>query len=205
MLNLLQKWFSGRTFPVDVFKRPSVLMGVGAALSLLIVAIMWRSQATYVPLYGTHQKVSVDEVSGVLAGEHIDFRINPDNGQLLVDSRQLPRARMVLAGKNIQPLMAPGLELMDKDEVLGASQYIQNIRYQRGLEGELARSITTISGIEEARVHLGIRRKVVLCSLINPQQCLGGTEPQPGKDADPLTSPSDHPIGGRQCARFIRQ
>jgi len=157
VLNLLQKWFSGRTFPVDVFKRPSVLMGVGAALSLLIVAIMWRSQATYVPLYGTHQKVSVDEVSGVLAGEHIDFRINPDNGQLLVDSRQLPRARMVLAGKNIQPLMAPGLELMDKDEVLGASQYIQNIRYQRGLEGELARSITTISGIEEARVHLGIQ------------------------------------------------
>ena len=157
MLNSLQSWFSRRQFPIDTIKKPWVLATLGAVLSLLIVAVLWRGQSHYVPLYGVHQKVPADAVASALASEHIDFRINPDNGQILVADDLLARARMVLAGKNIQPVVAPGFELMDKDEILGASQYIQNIRYQRGLEGELARSIMSIEGVEEARVHLGIQ------------------------------------------------
>ena len=157
MLNSLQSWFARQQFSIDTVKKPWVLATLGAVFSLLIVAILGRGQSHYVPLYGTHQKVSADAVANALATEHIDFRVNPDNGQILVADDVLPRARMVLAGKNIQPMVAPGFELMDKDEILGASQYIQNIRYQRGLEGELARSIMSIQGVEDARVHLGIQ------------------------------------------------
>lgn len=157
MLNSLQSWFTRRQFPIETIKKPWVLASLGAVLSLLIVAVLWRGQSHYVPLYGAHQKVPADAVASALATEHIDFRVNPDNGQILVADDLLARARMVLAGKNIQPVISPGFELMDKDEILGASQYIQNIRYQRGLEGELARSIMSIQGVEEARVHLGIQ------------------------------------------------
>lgn len=157
MLNSLRSWFAQRAFSLEVLKKPWLLASAGGVLTLLIVGSLWRGQVHYVPLYGAHQHVSTEAVSSALASEHIDFRIDPDNGQVLVSDQLLPRARMVLASKNIQPLIAPGYELLDKDEVLGASQFIQNIRYQRGLEGELARSITSLQGVSEARVHLGIQ------------------------------------------------
>ncbi|MBT0725222.1 flagellar M-ring protein FliF [Rosenbergiella sp. S61] len=157
MLDSLNAWFAKRNFSIELLKKPWVLALAGGVLTLLIVTTLWRGQVDYVPLYGAHQRLPNDAVASALAAEQIDFRINPENGQVLVADNVLPRARMVLAGKNIQPIVAPGFELMDKDEVLGASQYIQNIRYQRGLEGELARSIMSLQGVEEARVHLGIQ------------------------------------------------
>ncbi|WP_241622462.1 flagellar basal-body MS-ring/collar protein FliF [Rosenbergiella australiborealis] len=157
MFDSLKSWLVKRQFSMELLKKPWVLALAGAVVTLIIVTTLWHGQANYVPLYGAHQRVSTDAVTSTLAAEQIDFRINPENGQVLVADKVLPRARMVLAGKNIQPIVAPGLELMDKDEVLGASQYIQNIRYQRGLEGELARSIMSLEGVDEARVHLGIQ------------------------------------------------
>lgn len=157
MFDSFSAWFARRNLTLELLKKPWVLATAGGVLTLIIVATLWRGQVDYVPLYGAHQRVPNDAVASALAAEQIDFRINPDNGQVLVADKLLARARMVLAAKNIQPIVAPGFELMDKDEVLGASQYIQNIRYQRGLEGELARSIMSLQGVEEARVHLGIQ------------------------------------------------
>lgn len=157
MFDSLKSWLIQRNLTVELLKKPWVLTLAGGLLTLLIVATLWRGQVDYVPLYGAHQHVSTEAVTSALASEKIAFRINPDNGQVLVADNLLPRARMALAAKNIQPIVAPGFELLDKDEVLGASQYIQNIRYQRGLEGELARSIMSLQGVEDARVHLGIQ------------------------------------------------
>ncbi|SEQ91765.1 flagellar M-ring protein FliF [Rosenbergiella nectarea] len=157
MFDSLSAWFTKRNGSLELLKKPWALATAGGIVTLIIVATLWRGQVDYVPLYGAHQHAPNDAVASALAAEQIDFRINPENGQVLVADKLLPRARMVLADKNIQPIVAPGFEIMDKDEVLGASQYIQNIRYQRGLEGELARSIMSLQGVEEARVHLGIQ------------------------------------------------
>lgn len=45
---------------------------------------------------------------------------------------------------------------MDKESMLGSSQFIQNVRYKRSLEGELAQSMMALSAVEYARVHLGM-------------------------------------------------
>jgi flagellar M-ring protein FliF len=51
-----------------------------------------------------------------------------------------------------------GLELMDKSDPLGVSQFVQDVRFRRGLEGELSQSILTIDAIASARVHLAIAK-----------------------------------------------
>jgi flagellar M-ring protein FliF len=51
-----------------------------------------------------------------------------------------------------------GLELMDKNDPLGVSQFVQDVRFRRGLEGELAQSILTLDAIASARVHLAIAK-----------------------------------------------
>ncbi len=132
---------------------------IGAAAVLLtgaIVASLWRSNQGYVALYGEKEHLPVAQVIEVLGGENIAYRVNPENGQILVPDSKLSRARMALAAKGIAAVLPEGYELMDKEEMLGSSQFVQNVRYKRSLEGELAKSIMGLDGVENARIHLGL-------------------------------------------------
>ena len=75
------------------------------------------------------------------------------NGTILVPSDQVTKLRMELASENL-PAAGVGYEIFDKSDAFGATAFTQNINRLRALEGELARSIQTISGIESARIHL---------------------------------------------------
>lgn len=65
--------------------------------------------------------------------------------------------------------MPSGYELMDKDEVLGSSQFVQNVRYKRSLEGELAQSIMSLDAVESARVHLALNEESSFVVSDEPQ------------------------------------
>jgi len=128
----------------------------GVVLAIAIVISLWNRNQGYVALYGASEQIPVSQVVEVLGAENIPYRINPDNGQILVGESRLAQARMALAAKGISAAMPDGYELMDKEEMLGSSQFIQNVRYKRSLEGELAKSIMALDPVEHARVHLGL-------------------------------------------------
>jgi flagellar M-ring protein FliF len=88
----------------------------------------------------------------------VPYRVHPDSGQVLVPASQLGKVRMLLAAKGVTAQLPAGLELMDKSDPLGVSQFVQDVRFRRGLEGELAQSILTLDAIAGARVHLAIAR-----------------------------------------------
>ncbi|HDL8060055.1 TPA: flagellar M-ring protein FliF, partial [Yersinia enterocolitica] len=117
----------------------SILMGAAAILVTgAIIFSLWRSSQGYTALFGSQEHIPVTQVVEVLDGEAIAYRINPDNGQILVAENQLGRARILLAAKGITATLPTGYELMDQETMLGSSQFIQNVRYKRSLEGELA-------------------------------------------------------------------
>lgn len=156
MLNKIKNRLPALPIPAGVMN-PKLLMIVGGVvLALAIVASLWRSNQGYVALYGAQESIPVSQVVEVLGAENIAYRINPDNGQVLVTENTLSRARMALAAKGISAATPDGYELMDKEEMLGSSQFIQNVRYKRSLEGELAKSIMALNPVEHARVHLGL-------------------------------------------------
>nr|WP_256995335.1 flagellar basal-body MS-ring/collar protein FliF [Citrobacter koseri] len=128
----------------------------GVVLAAAIILSLWNRNQGYVALYGSQEHLPVSQVVDVLGAENIAYRINPDNGQILVSESKLPQARMALAAKGISAATPDGYELMDKEEMLGSSQFIQNVRYKRSLEGELAKSIMALDPVENARVHLGL-------------------------------------------------
>jgi flagellar M-ring protein FliF len=65
---------------------------------------------------------------------------------------------MLLAAKGVTAQLPAGLELMEHNDPLGVSQFVQDVRFRRGLEGELAQSIMSLDAIASARVHLSIAR-----------------------------------------------
>lgn len=133
------------------------LAGVAAAVALGVVFYLWRDQGSFRPLYGAGETYAAADVMQVLDGEAIAYNLHPQTGQVLVREDQLARARMLLSAKGIQAQKPDGYELFDKDEPLGTSQFVQDVRLKRSLEGELARSVMTLKGVEMARVHLALQ------------------------------------------------
>nr|WP_180217289.1 flagellar basal-body MS-ring/collar protein FliF [Pantoea brenneri] len=165
----LKDKFSALLLPQSRLK-PHWLIAAGAVLLTgAIVFSLWRSNQGYVALYGSQEKLPMAQVVEVLGAESIAYRINPDNGQILIPEDKLPRARMALAAKGITAVMPDGYELMDKEEMLGSSQFVQNVRYKRSLEGELARSIMALDPVENARVHLGLSESSSFVMTNKPQ------------------------------------
>lgn len=135
---------------------PLVILTIG--ITALVMMFMWRAQAAYKPLFGVREKVAAADMMAVLDTAGISYRVHPDSGQVLVPDDQLGEVRMLLASKGVVAKLPAGLELMDSKDPLGVSQFVQDVRFRRGLEGELAQSIMTLDSVASARVHLSIAR-----------------------------------------------
>jgi flagellar M-ring protein FliF len=135
---------------------PLVLLTAG--ITALVLMYLWRDQASYKPLFGAREKVNAAEMMAALDAAGISYRVHPQSGQVLVPDSQLGKARMALASKGVVPQSPAGLELLEHNDPLGVSQFVQDVRFRRGLEGELAQSIMTLDAVDSARVHLSIAR-----------------------------------------------
>jgi flagellar M-ring protein FliF len=144
--------------PPALSKNLTPMLVLAIAITAAVTLYMWKDQADYKPVFGAREKVAASDMMNVLEAEHVPYRVHPDSGQVLVPANQLGKVRMLLAAKGVTAQLPAGLELMDKSDPLGVSQFVQDVRFRRGLEGELAQSILTIDAIASARVHLAIAK-----------------------------------------------
>jgi flagellar M-ring protein FliF len=135
---------------------PIVLLAI--VITAVVLMFAWRDQSTYKPLFGAREKVAAADMMSVLDGAGVPYRIHPDTGQVLIPQDRLGEVRMLLASKGVVAQLPAGLELMDRSDPLGVSQFVQDVRFRRGLEGELAQSIMTLDAVETARVHIAIAK-----------------------------------------------
>lgn len=147
----------GGSFKLDPRITLMLMAAVAAIVAISVVVYLWRDQGSFRPLYGAGEAYPAAEVMRVLDAEAIRYNLHPQSGQILVREDQVGRARMLLTAKGIQVAMPSGYELFDKEEPLGSSQFVQDVRLKRSLEGELARSIMTMKGVDMARVHLALQ------------------------------------------------
>ena len=103
----------------------------------------------------------MEEATRVLGLNGVDYKIDHRTGMLLVESSKLYESRMKLAATGITNEQSIGYEILDKEQSLGSSQFMEATRFKRGLEGELARSIASFNNIRNARVHLAIPKRSV--------------------------------------------
>ncbi|USE00630.1 flagellar M-ring protein FliF [Vibrio sp. SCSIO 43133] len=168
-------------------QRNLVLSAVLAAIvAAIIVVALWSSSQSYRPLYSQQERFDIGEIVSVLESEGIAYRLQEQNGQVLVAEGQVAKIRMLLAAKGVKAQLPTGLDSLKEDSSLGTSQFMENARYRHGLEGELVRTIISLNAISNARVHLAIPRQ----TLFVRQQ---GEEPsasvmielKPGEDLKP--------------------
>ena len=89
-----------------------------------------------------------------LERQGIAYEIRSDGATVLVAKDRVTRLRMKLAEGGLPKGGGVGYEIFDKTDVLGATNFVQNINHLRALEGELSRTIRSIDRVQAARVHL---------------------------------------------------
>lgn len=144
--------------PPGLLKSLLPILLLATAITALVFMFAWRDQASYKPVFGGREKVAVADMIAALDAEGIAYRLHPDSGQVLVPESKLGQVRMLLASKGVVAKLPDGLELMDQNDPLGVSQFVQDVRFRRGLEGELRQSIMSLDAVDAARVHLSIAR-----------------------------------------------
>ncbi|EAR07994.1 flagellar M-ring protein FliF [Reinekea sp. MED297] len=146
---------------LTMMRQFGLLIGLAASIALGLGVVLWSQKETYRPLMNSTNSYDARELIEVLQANNIDFDIDPSSGVLLVRQNDLHQARLAVAGAGLSDDQTVGYELLDQDQPLGQSQFMENARYLRSLEGELARTISSINQVKTARVHLAIPERSV--------------------------------------------
>ena len=142
-------------------RQVGLLVGLAASIAMGLGVVLWSQKESYKPLLNGNDSYNAKEVVTLLQSEGVEFDIDPVTGLILVPESDLHRARLAIAGAGFANDQTIGYELLDQDQPLGTSQFMENTRYRRGLEGELARTISSINQVRSARVHLAIPKRSV--------------------------------------------
>ena len=135
--------------------RLGLIIGASAAVALVAALWMWSRTPDYGVLYSNLSDRDGGAIIASLQQMNIPYKFTEGGGALLVQASKVPEARLRLASQGLPKGGTVGFELMDNQK-FGTSQFAEQINYQRALEGELARSIISISAVESARVHLAL-------------------------------------------------
>lgn len=133
----------------------AALAVLAAAIGLITGAWLWARSPSYAVLFSNLSDRDGGAIVAALQQQNVPYRYSEGGGAILVPSDQVHDARLRLASQGLPKGGAVGFELMDTQK-LGISQFQEHLNYQRGLEGELARSIQSLSAVQGARVHLAI-------------------------------------------------
>ncbi len=141
---------------LPVVKQVGLMLGLAASVALGIAVVLWSQTPDYRLLYAGVDGRDAQRMIEVLDASGIPYRLDADSGALMVAANRINDARLKLAGENLAPTQGQGFEILDKDNGFGSSTFMQSVRYRRAQEGELARTIMSITAVQSARVHLAI-------------------------------------------------
>jgi flagellar M-ring protein FliF len=144
-----------------IVRQIAVMVGIAASVALGVALVLWSQTPSYVPLYGNLTHKDASEVAQALQSAGIKYDVDQSNGIVMVPSGDLREARMKLAGQGLPQSGSVGFELMQEETGFTTSRLVESARYQRAIEGELARSISTLASVESARVHLATPKQSV--------------------------------------------
>jgi len=140
--------------------RFGVMAGVAAVLTAFFLYIAGAiTEPPKTILFGGLEPRDAAAVTAKLDGMNVKYDAKGD-GTILVPSDQVTKLRMALAQDNL-PAAGIGYEIFDKSDAFGTTAFVQNINRLRAIEGELARSIQTIEGVQSARIHLVVPERQV--------------------------------------------
>jgi len=146
---------------LSVAKQVSLVIALAASIALTIGILMWSQDKPYTLLFGSLDAKDINEVVQTLDQEQVIYKIDQASGGILVPSDKVHALRIKLAAAGYPKQAATGYQLLDVEQGFGISQFKETTQYHRALEGELAKSVSSINSVKSARVMLGLPKRSV--------------------------------------------
>ncbi|NKB31536.1 MAG: flagellar M-ring protein FliF [Pseudomonadales bacterium] len=146
---------------LDMFRQLGLMIGLAASVAIGFAVVLWSQGNNFQPVFGNMQGYDSASIMEALDAETIDYRVDPNSGVILVPADDIADIRLRLAAAGVTRYDGTGYELLDQDQALGTSQYMEANRIKRSQEGELQRTITNFRNVQSARVHIAIPERSV--------------------------------------------
>ena len=144
-----------------------IFLGVSVSVPIILTIVIFYYRPDYEVLFRNLEPDDVVTIENKLASASIPNKQGEDGTSILVPAKNVHKARLLLASEGLPRKKSKGYGLFDEQK-LGATEFEQQINYQRALENELASSIMEIEGIAAARVHLSIPKPTLFTEREKP-------------------------------------
>ncbi|CAH9051041.1 Flagellar M-ring protein [Pseudoalteromonas holothuriae] len=142
-------------------QKRSMMAAAALIIVLTVLAVVWVVKANYqaIPVDNVQQSAALIEK---FEQNNLDYKYT-SSGELLVNQEQLGKSQLLLEQAQGSNFLSHGLELFDKTDY-GMTEHAQKVTFQRAMQGELERTLSSLSYINYARVHLTLADKKLFSS-----------------------------------------
>jgi len=146
---------------LGVVRQLGLMVGLAASVAIGFAVVLWSQQPDYRVLFSNVDFADANQAIEQLNLAGIPYNFDAQGRAIMVPADRVNDARLRLAAEGFTSDKTVGFELLDQDNGIANSQFLENARYRRGLEGELARTISSLVAVRSARVHLAIPKESV--------------------------------------------
>ena len=175
----------------QVLDQPAVRKSMPAIIALLTIAVFiiaysWVQEPAYRVVYPGLSEADRQAAFEALSSADYSAKIDPQTGELKVPDTRYHEARIFLASRGLpQGGNVGGMDSLSEDASMTSSQFMEQVRYVSAMEQELGRSISQISTIQSARVHLASPKQSVFVRDRTPAKASVVVSPFPGRRVSP--------------------
>jgi flagellar M-ring protein FliF len=165
-------------------QRITILIVAAVVGSGLFSLVQWKKEADFKPLFTSLAPEDANGIVQKLKESGAEYRLTEGGASVLVPSTRLNELRLTMAAAGLPKTGRIGFELFDKVN-LGATEFTEHINYRRALEGELERTVMSLSEVEQARVHLTFSKDSVFLESQQPAKASVMVRIKPGRKLAP--------------------
>ncbi|MEE9339296.1 MAG: flagellar basal-body MS-ring/collar protein FliF [Methylococcaceae bacterium] len=148
---------------LSIARQVGLLLGIALSVSIGIAVVLWSQEDSYDLLYAGMGADDSADIIQIIDELGIDYKVETESGALMVPADEVRKLKLKLAAEGLprSQSSSAGYELLDKEAGFGTSRNVELMRFRRALEGEIAKTISTIQNIKSARVLLALPKQSV--------------------------------------------
>ncbi|WP_415888064.1 flagellar basal-body MS-ring/collar protein FliF [Neptuniibacter sp. QD37_6] len=146
---------------LSIVRQIGLMVGLAASVAIGFAVVLWSQKPDQRVLFSNLNFSDANQIVEQLRLYNVPYKFDADGRAILVPDEYVHQARLKLASEGFTADKTVGFEILDREQSLGTSQFMETTKYRRGLEGELARTISNMTAVRNARVHLAIPKDTV--------------------------------------------
>jgi flagellar M-ring protein FliF len=141
---------------LTIARQIGLMLGLALSVAIGVAVVLWSQAPSYGRLYSEIGENDVAEILEILNKDNVKYKVETGSNAIMVPMDQVNAVKLKLAANGLPKSNSLGYELLDKEQGFGTSKSVEIVRFQRALEGEIARTIMAIQSVKTARVLLAI-------------------------------------------------